>query len=65
MTLLEVITKLVGAVECLVAVDVGALVPRLDVLPHVATVVTSTLEASGATMRATVDLIIVLISTDM
>lgn len=57
MALLEVVAKLVGTVESLVAVNVRALVPGLDMLPHVTTVVTITTESATATMRAAVALI--------
>lgn len=54
MTLSDMVAHLVGAVEGLVAIDVGTLVPGLLVLPHMATIVTGTVQRLGTSV-GTVD----------
>lgn len=54
MTLSEMVTQLVGAVEGLVAIDVGTLEPGLLVLPHVTTVVAWATERLRTSVRAAV-----------
>lgn len=55
MALPDVVAKLVRTVESLVAVNVGTFVPRLDMLPHVTTVVTIATERAAASTRAAED----------